>query len=79
MFISVQFKNRNNEFVGKTYDFELHKDEDVPTEGDIVRLMDKDFEYKFYGTRVKIVEVKAELAAPAEVDVVRYIESSMDE
>lgn len=79
MFIGVQFKNRNKEFTGKVYDFELHKDEDIPKEGDIVRLMDEDFIYVFNGTRVKIVEVKAKLATPEEVGVVRYIESSMDE
>ena len=79
MFIGVQFKNRNKEFTGKVYDFELHKDEDIPKEGDIVRLMDEDFIYVFNGTRVKVVEVKAKLATPEEVGVVRYIESSMDE
>lgn len=78
MFIGIQFKNKKKEFTGKVYDFELHKDEDIPKEGDIVRLMDEDYDYMFYGTRVKVVEVKAKLATPEEVGVVRYIESSMD-
>lgn len=79
MFIGIQFKNKNKEFTGKVYDFELHKEEDIPKEGDIVRLMDEDYDFMFYGTRVKIIEVKPKLAMPAEVDIVRYIEASMDE
>lgn len=77
--ISVQFKNRNKEFVGKTYDFLLNKEEEVPNEGDIVRLMDNAYDYLFYGTRVKVVEAKFETAERNDLQEVRYITSSLDD
>ena len=78
MFIGIQFKNKKKEFVGKTYNFELSEGEDIPTEGDIVRLMDEDYDLMFYGTRVKIIEVIPQLASSEEVAKVRYLKASMD-
>ena len=40
MVITVQFKDRNKNFRGKTYDYILHKEETIPKNGEIIRLMD---------------------------------------
>ena len=75
--ISVQFKNKNKEFVGKTYDYLLNKTEDKPCRGDIIRLMDKDCNWIAYGTRVKVTDVVLSTKAP-NLQEVTYIQSSMD-
>ena len=41
MVITVQFKDRNKNFRGRTYDYLLHKEEDIPKNGDIIRMMDE--------------------------------------
>ena len=41
MFINVQFKNRQKQFTGKIYSYELCSDEIAPKENDIIRLMDE--------------------------------------
>jgi hypothetical protein len=58
MFISVQFKNKNNEFVGKTYDYELIDSSVVPKLGDVIRMIDGSGNPVCYGTRVKVVAIK---------------------
>ena len=45
MVITVQFKDRNKNFRGKTYDYLLHKEEDIPKNGDIIRMMDENYNY----------------------------------
>lgn len=75
--ISVQFKNKNKEFVGKTYDYLLNKTEDKPCRGDIIRLMDKNYNWLCYGTRVKITDVLTTESAP-NLQEVTYVKSSMD-
>lgn len=76
MYISIQFKDRNKVFKGKTYDYKLHSDESVPPVGSIVRLMDEDYDYIHYGTRTKVVSVK-EQSSTATMTV-RYVEASLD-
>ena len=75
--ISVQFKNKNKEFVGRTYDFLLCEDEEVPKTGDIVRLLDPNYELKFYGTRVKLTNVRV-TSEPVKYDRVRYLKAALD-
>lgn len=83
MYITVQFKNKNKDFVGKLYDYALNKEEIPPKQGDIIRMMDDNYNYKFYGTRVKVVDVfndEKKLNVPKEnVASIRYIQSSMEE
>ena len=83
MYITVQFKNKNKDFVGKLYDYALNKEETPPKQGDIIRMMDDNYNYKFYGTRVKVVDVfnnEKKLNVPKEnVASIRYIQSSMEE
>ena len=83
MYISVQFKNKNKDFVGKAYDYLLNKEEIPPKKGDIIRMMDDNYNYKFYGTRVKVVDVfndEKKLNVPKEnIASIRYIQSSMEE
>lgn len=75
--VSIQFKDKNKVFKGKTYDFLLNKEEEVPSQGSIVRLMDDDYDWMFYGTRVKITEVKfAEQAT--DLKSVRYLTAKLD-
>lgn len=77
MVVSVQFKNRDKQFVGKTYDYELCEDERVPTKGDIIRMLDENYDLMCYGTRVKVVDVKR--SSDRVQTKIRYMEASMDE
>lgn len=76
--ISVQFKNKNKEFTGKIYDFLLNNEEEAPSNGDIIRLMDNSYDYKFYGTRLKVVDAKFVAEPPLDLEEVRYLKASMD-
>lgn len=78
MFITVQFKNKDKVFRGRTYDYLLNKEEDVPEVGQIVRLMDSDYNYLCYGTRVKVVDVK-EKSEVKEPMTVRYVTASLED
>lgn len=59
MFITIQFKDSKGTFHGRTYDYELCEDEAEPIQcGDIIRMMDENYDYLCYGTRVKVLDVK---------------------
>lgn len=77
MFVTVQFKDRNKVFKGRTYDYLLNKEETVPRVGQIIRLMDDNYNYLCYGTRVKIVGVK-ETSEVKEPVSVRYVVASLE-
>lgn len=77
MFVTVQFKDRNKVFKGRTYDYLLNKEETVPRVGQIIRLMDDNYNYLCYGTRVKVVGVK-ETSEVKEPVSVRYVVASLE-
>lgn len=77
MFVTVQFKDRNKVFKGRTYDYLLNREEVVPQVGQIIRLMDDNYNYLCYGTRVKVVGVK-ETSEVKEPVSVRYVEASLE-
>ena len=77
MFVTVQFKDRNKVFKGRTYDYLLNREEIVPQVGQIIRLMDDDYNYLCYGTRVKVVGVK-ETSEVKEPVSVRYVVASLE-
>jgi hypothetical protein len=77
MVISVQFKNRDMEFRGKTYDFELAPNEPVPTKGAIIRMTDPNGKKVCNYTRVKVVDVKN--TSDKTQGLIRCVPSSMDE
>lgn len=77
MFVTVQFKDRNKVFKGRTYDYLLNREETVPQVGQIIRLMDDDYNYLCYGTRVKVVGIK-ETSEVKEPVSVRYVEASLE-
>ena len=80
MFMNVQFKNRKKEFVGKEYSYELCADEEVPADNSIVRLMDENYNYLCYGTRVRVNSVTATPRGKvAEYLKARYVKASLDE
>lgn len=78
MYISAMFKDKNKVFKGKAYDFELHPSETVPPVGSIVRLMDEDYEYLYYGTRMKVVGVKKESSVVTSTKI-RYLLTTLDD
>lgn len=78
MFVSVMFKDRNKVFKGKTYDYELNEEEVVPEVGSIIRMMNEDYDYICYGTRVKVVDTKASSNVPQPVKI-RYVEASLED
>lgn len=78
MVISIRFKDKNKVFRGKVYDFLLHEEEEIPKEGDIVRLLDESFDYRFYGTRVRVEAVRKRRKEDLNLEVVRYIKKDLD-
>ena len=77
MFVTVQFKDRDKVFKGRTYDYLLNREEIVPQVGQIIRLMDDNYNYLCYGTRVKVVGVK-ETSEVKEPVSVRYVVASLE-
>lgn len=84
MVITVQFKDRNKNFREKTYDYILHKEETIPKNGEIIRLMDENYNYLYYGTRrrrrrrMRVVNVRKETEKDMGLKVIRYINTSME-
>lgn len=77
MFISVQFKNKEKIFGGKHYDFELIQGDEVPAIGSIIRMMDEDYNFVCYGTRVKVTGIKME--SMTSTKRIHYMETSLDD
>jgi hypothetical protein len=77
MYITVQFKNKNKDFVGKLYDYALNKEETPPKQGDIIRMMDDNYNYLCYGTRVKVIDVVN--ADKKDLTSIRYIKTTLDD
>ena len=77
MFVTVQFKDRHKVFKGRTYDYLLNREETVPQVGQVIRLMDDNYNYLCYGTRVKVVGVK-ETSEVKEPVSVRYVVASLE-
>ena len=51
MYISVQFKDKDKKFKGRIYDYKVCDDEaEKPQKGDIIRMMDTNYNYIAYGT-----------------------------
>lgn len=78
MVITVQFKDRNKNFRGRTYDYLLHKEEDIPKNGDIIRIMDENYGYLYHGTRTRVVNVRKETEKDMGLKVIRCINISME-
>ena len=73
--ISVQFKDKNKVFRGKTYDFKVEK---APKIGSIIRMYDTKFEKPICNaTRVKVVDVKKTSAAATEL--IGFVETTLDD
>lgn len=77
MIVTIQFKDINKNFRGRTYDYELCDGEETPKVNDIIRMMDKDYNFICNGTRVKVVDVKAKSKVPQLVSI-HYLEDSLD-
>lgn len=78
MFITVQFRNRENKFCGKTYDFELCSNTPAPPVGSIIRMINAEGKPVCNRTRVKVLNVKNETNY-CEPQAIKYQMSSMDE
>lgn len=79
MYLTVQFKNRNMEFTGKTYDFQLAVNATPPQVGDVIRMFSEDGSRAVCnGTRVKVIAVKDQSDC-AQSQVISYARASMDE
>lgn len=80
MTVSVRFKDRNKNFCGKTYDYILHGDELLPRSGDIIRMMDSEYNYICNGTRVRVENVRhTSNSDVARLSTIRYIKATMEE
>lgn len=76
MYITVQFKDAQKNFRGRTYDYEVYEDEPTLTKGDIIRMMDNDLNYICNGTRVKVVDVKN--TSTTALTKIRVLKTSLD-
>lgn len=77
MIISIRFKDKNKVFRGKTYDFNLIKGARVPKKNEIVRMVDSNNDYMFYGTRVRVEAVRG--GYDNSLEDIDTIESSLDD
>ena len=77
MIISIRFKDKNKVFRGKTYDFNLVKGARVPKQNDIVRMVDENGDYRFYGTRVRVENIRN--GYHNQLDYVDTIESNLND
>lgn len=77
MIISIRFKDKNKIFRGKVYDFNLVKGAKVPKQNDIVRMVDENGDYCFYGTRVRVENVRN--GYDNQLDYVDTIESDLND
>lgn len=78
MYLTVQF-HRGEEFVGKSYDYQLVVGKEPPKVGDVIRMLSDDEKRVICnGTRVKVLAVKAESDC-AQPQVISYKMSSMEE
>ena len=79
MVITVQFKDRNKNFRGKTYDYILHKEETIPKNGEIIRMMNENYNYLYYGTRVRVTGIRHSVSSDKEkLSVIRYVTATLD-
>lgn len=78
MVITVQFKDKNKVFKGRTYDYLLNKEEELPQKGSIIRMMDNDYNYIYNGTRTRVVNVRKATKGDEGLKVIRYINSTME-
>lgn len=78
MVIEVQFKGRDMEFRGKTYDFELAPDVAVPEVGSIIRMEDLEGKAVCHRTRVLVTNIK-DISDTPNIKKVIIIPSSMEE
>ena len=78
MIVTVQFKNKDKVFSGKTYDYILNKNEEVPKQGSIIRMMDKNYNYICNGTRVKVVSLREEKFSDSLLTEIKYVTSTLD-
>ena len=76
MYVTVQFKNKQLIFGGRTYDYEVVGD--VPQKGDVIRMLSEDgTKAVCNGTRVKVVDVKP--TSTFSIQKIKAVQSSMDE
>lgn len=79
MVITVQFKDGNKNFRGKTYDYILHKEETIPKNGEIIRIMDENYNYLCYGTRIRVTGIRHSVPSDKEkLSVIRYVTATLD-
>lgn len=76
MYITVQFKDKNKVFKGRTYDYKLNSSEKVPNKETIIRMMDNNYDWIANGTRVKVVDIKKYSATATQE--IKYIEDTID-
>jgi hypothetical protein len=79
MVVSVKFKDKNKIFRGHSYDYRLNKEEKIPKVGAIIRMMDNDYNWKCYGTRVRIENIRKETVEDINLDEIRYLETTLDD
>lgn len=76
MFVTVQFKNKQLIFGGRTYDYEVVGD--VPKKDDVIRMLSEDgTKAVCNGTRVKVVDVKP--TSTFSIQKISCVQSSLDE
>ena len=79
MVITVQFKDRNKNFRGKTYVYILHKEETIPKKWEIILLMYANYNYLYYCTRIRVTGIRHSVPSDKEkLSVIRYVTATLD-
>ena len=79
LYVTVQFKDRDMNWRGRTYDFELAASASAPKQGDIIRMYSEDGTQKVCNaTRVRVVDIKP-TSLTAQKQKITYVPSSLEE
>mgnify|MGYP003540026991 CR=1 FL=1 len=78
MVVTVQFKDKNKVFKGRTYDYLLNKNEEKPVIGSVIRMMDNDYNWLANGTRVKVVDTREKKFTDTNLEEIKYMTATLD-
>lgn len=78
MVVTIQFKDKNKIFKGRTYNFILNKNENPPKKDSIIRLMDNEYNYIYNGTRVKVINIRPQHFTDINLFEIKYVMATLD-
>ena len=78
-YITIQFKDKDKVFKGRTYDFRLNDNVSPPSVGSIIRMYKPDGHKMCNATRVKVLNVMRSSAMANDDEPIEYELASLDD